>query len=87
MSELSCVIAERDRAVKACEQMVDRIRELEAELNEQVRLHGIGSEREAKQLTRITELETLLGFVASGSIQRVNTELHQKIIKALEQPQ
>ena len=44
--ELDVAIAERNR----------RITELETELNAQARLHGIGSEREAKQLTRIREL-------------------------------
>ena len=75
---------ELKRILDAGSAAIKRIRELEAELNEQVRLHGMGSEREAKQLTRINELETLLGFVVSGGIQRVNTELHQRIIEALE---
>ena len=73
-----------DLLYKSAKRQQERLRELEAELDEQVRLHGIGSEREAKQLTRINELETLLGFVVSGGIQRVNSELHQRIIEALE---
>ena len=37
-----------------------RIKELEKELDEQCRLHGMGSEREARQLARIAELEANL---------------------------
>ena len=36
--------------------ILKRIRDLETELDEQARLHGMGSEREAKQLSRISEL-------------------------------
>lgn len=35
---------------------------------------------------RISDLEELLGHVVDGGIQRVSTELHQRIIEALEPP-
>lgn len=40
--------------------LVDRIVELETDLEEQCRLNGMGSEREARLLAKITELEKLL---------------------------
>lgn len=54
------------------EEVDARIAELEAELQEQARLHGMGSEREAKQLTRIAELENHIAELERSHHARID---------------
>jgi hypothetical protein len=49
-----------DRAVDLIGRQQDQMDDLMHELDEQVRLNGMGSEREARLMARITELEKLL---------------------------
>lgn len=48
--------------------IADRVADLEAELLEQCRLNGAGSEREAKQLTEITELREAVSELKEASM-------------------
>lgn len=63
----------------SCEDMAKKLHELESECNEQARLNGMGSEREARQLARIAELEQDVQ-VARGQYQGACD-----VIKQLEQ--
>lgn len=56
----------------------ERIAELEAEVEEQCRLHGMGSEREARLMARVAELEAALVAYASEFDGDVGS-IHQNI--------
>ena len=82
MSELSCVIAERDRAVKACEQMVDRIRELIAQCEKlRAERNGVRVKAEQPLLLRIRELES-----AQERMYHDGFDAGYAAAQALEQP-
>lgn len=55
----------------------DHIAALEAEVSEQCRLHGIGSEREAKQMSEIQELEAKVKHL-SDERQKLDKRIHNQ---------
>ena len=56
-----------------------RIPELEAEVREQARLNGMGSEREARLMARVAELET-----TNGQLKETETQLKVRILEIEE---
>jgi hypothetical protein len=53
-----------DEVVEAIESLEARVAELQAELLEQCRVNGAGSEREAKLMTRVADLEAKLQTIS-----------------------